>query len=150
MRQTVFQIATAAIAVLFLACRVSEESLIGPCVVMYRDPLITIERARDAVIGAAIPRLFVSDVSWGDRQPGVAFLLAGGAEARNAVMEEGRLRCDVSCGFGSSSGTYRLTFQAPGFRDTTLTLAAAYSGGGGNCPAILSNGVRVTLDMQPR
>lgn len=132
-------------------CRHDDE--LGPCYIKYAEPILTITAATDAQTGAPLSRIIVRDFSYNDQSKselGIGFLTdVFGLTPRNVTIEGSSLRCDIVCAFGAPEGRYQLTIGAVNYRDTTFTVPAKYGRGSGNCPATLSDGVRLRVQLTP-
>ena len=77
---------------------------VGPCTLLYDDPLFVIAAATDARSGAPVPRLVFRDFSYkGAPVTDLTFLTRNtGAPPRNVSISDGEVVCDVACAFGAS------------------------------------------------
>lgn len=131
-------LAVAAI-VLLTAC----DETMGPCVVYADDPLIQVASVRDAATGEAIRSVTLEDIRFnGMLQSDVHWFVnlpidSGDINSGLSIesVEDGSLRCEVGCTFGSAPGTYQFTINAPGYTSVEVTLEVDFSSYEGNCPA---------------
>ena len=142
----------AAAALLVGAACGGAEDTAGPCYVGYEEPLFTVASAVDARTGAPLRQVVLRSYSFdGDPTLGPDYLTEFlGLTPRNVTASGGTLLCDIACAFGAAEGRYALTFGAPGYRDTTLTLDARYARFTGGCPAMRSGGVVLRLELSER
>lgn len=121
-----------------------EDGTNGPCVHTYRDPVLAITSATDAVTGAAIPSLLITGVSVGGQTQPVGLLLS---TSYNARAQGDAIACDVGCGFGTTEGSYVFTASAPGYAPQRLTVAAQYGRFQGGCPSSNEGSTAVVVTL---
>lgn len=138
------------VSAVVLGCGSGREESIGPCNVIYLEPLIQIDRVLESASGLTVPRVFIREIVFQTASPvSPNSLIGAGVPSRNVTVEGDRLVCDIACGFGSAVGAYAFTLQATGYRDTLVTINATYARGHGNCPAVLSGGQKLVVEMRP-
>jgi hypothetical protein len=140
-----------ALAALATAGCSSPDSLVGPCIVYFREPLLGIPSVVDAATGAAIPQVRISDITING-----TLMSAGGLAmevvppATGVVLSGDTVVCDIACGFAISEGTYAFRVSAAGHRDTVIEqLSAHYTNYHGNCPLYISGGITLPLSLRP-
>jgi hypothetical protein len=99
-------------------------------------------------IGEIALREFTYDRPPGPRPPLEFLTNHFGLESVNVAIVGTELRCTVRCAFGAGEGGYTFRFGAPGYRDTTFTIAdASFSRGVGSCPRRMSGGLVLDLEL---
>lgn len=135
------------------ACGGSDEAA-APCEVKFNDPVFGISSAVDATSNAALASVTLGDLRVGPTRVTSTFtLVQSGGVARNAVAEGQTIRCTITCGFGTTQGTYAMTVSRAGYRDTVLTVTARYESverGAGGCPVTYSKGTQVPVRLSPQ
>ena len=137
----------AAAALLFPlgACATNQ---LGPCEVVFEEPLLTVSRVSAAGSGAMLSPVLIRSISFNGAPIASLDAVLVGGPSPNITPVGSDLRCTVSCGFATREGRYQFTVTYPGYRDTTLTVPARYSrktGGSNGCPTRIAGGVAITL-----
>lgn len=150
-RVLVVRFITAALSIAALvAC---SEPTNGPCVVTYRDPLLTIASVLNTQTGAAIPQVRIKDIKYqGAALRELRELTETGTLVRGVTITGQELLCNVVCSFATQEGLYEFTVTQSGLRDTSLSVNAKYAtseGPPGGCPRTFSGGMELRLRLSP-
>lgn len=129
-------------------------SQLGPCEVVYKDPLLTIASARNRVTLQAVPIVTLQEISFaGSPVRDLRFLTQTGGPVGGVIAAGTNLTCTITCFFAASEGRYSMRVSAPGYRDTTVTIDGGYATRervNGGCPLRLSKGVSIDLSLSPQ
>ena len=149
MERAGFLIGTA--ACLLAACGNDyEDGRVGPCVVYFGEPIVTIQSVTSQPSGASIESIELSSLTidgrplefqdtTGTSQPEYGF---------NIRIEDGTVWCDVPCGFGNEPGTYEFLAGADGHESETISVQADYaSREGPGCPVTYDDGADLEFDL---
>jgi len=138
----------AVLGLTLLASVACSEGTGGACHIIYLDPLFTISSVRSAITNNPVPEVRISDVRI-DNVPVPVTFLSEVTVAHDVVPEGDQLLCVIECGFAATPGTYQFTVSSAGYRDTTITMAADYTRTESSCPVRVSQGVQLTLNLNP-
>lgn len=122
------------------------DGVAGPCVHTYREPLLQIVAARDALTGTPMPGIVIRNVRRDGIEQDPAILVAG--PAYGVEVQADSLLCRVPCGFATSEGNYILTVSAPGYPRQDRGYDAKYRVFKGGCPSYNDGGVRMSLALR--
>lgn len=117
----------------------------GPCSHTYRDPVLAIITASDAVTGARVSPLLITDVTAGGLPQSVGLLMAltnFGVEARGDTIV-----CGIPCGFGTREGAYDFTASAPGYAPRRVSVEASFARFHGGCPSYNAGSTRTGVRL---
>lgn len=132
------------------ACR---QAQLGPCETVFEDPLLTIASAKDRITLRSVQVVGLADFSFGGAVVrDLRFLTQTGGPVGGVTAAGTTLACTVSCFFAAAEGQYSMKVSAPGYRDTTIAVNAAYATrdrSNGGCPLRLSKGVSIDLFLAP-
>jgi hypothetical protein len=120
----------------------------GPCVHTYDDPVLEIDAARSTA-DAAIDAVILSELALDGRAVTPAELLGAAPDSGVEALDDGRIRCDVPCGFGYAEGSYAFTAAAEGYQPGALTVEARYDDFSGGCPSSSAGGTTVSVELSP-
>lgn len=139
---------------LVMLCGACSESMDGPCVVTYEDPLLTIASVSNAQTGAPVSQVRLRDIRFrGNRVNDLQYLTQTSAPARGVTVQGQELVCNVSCAFGADEGVYTFVVSQAGLRDTLVSVDAKYANRRsqpGGCPTTLSGGIALQLRLSPQ
>ncbi len=118
----------------------------GPCVVIYAQPVISLQDATDSVTALPVGSVVITDVTY----RGVKLSTAVLTNVAQGVTASGdTLVCSLPCGFATGEGDYSFTVKASGYRDQTRTVSAAYPQAVGGCPLTYSGTTAVSVRLTP-
>ena len=130
-------------ALVQLSCR-EDGGGIGPCVHIYKEPILHIEWARNSLSGEYLRSIVLSNIRIDSAKQDPFFLII---ESRNVAALDSSLVCNPPCAFGVMPGTYSFTVSAAGVRDSVFSFNAEYTTNTGGCPSSSDGGTRVTLNL---
>ena len=130
----------------FISCEDLGDPTIGPCVHIYRDPIVEVENVKDEQSGHIIYEFKIIEAVINDRTIEMHHLLNN--VSFNSVIYDSILFCNTPCGFGYEEGVYKLSVSSIGYRDTTIIFNAQFKSGGGNCPSYSSGSTIVSFKMR--
>ena len=138
--------------ILILICALagcdSIDTVRGPCVHTYEDPIIHIDRVTDIVTGSSIRAFQITSALIDTFDVDLALLKT--SAFYNVVLFDSVLICNTPCGFGTSGGTYTLSISAPNYKDTTIVIQAKYAVFNGGCPSSNSGGTVFNFQLSPK
>ena len=139
------QTALLAAALLALqACGGGSRSTAGPCVHLYMEPIVLIDRVTVEGETGTISRVVITDLQR-DGQPVTLQAL----KVITGVEETAQgLVCKLPCGLGTDDGTYTFQLTASGFAPRAVTVNARYAVFQGGCPSSNDGGTHVSAVMK--
>ena len=117
----------------------------GPCEHTFRDPLVTVQSAKDSATGAPIPQLLLHSFTV-RAIPQVARDIAVVPPTSRVALRGDTLVCAVVCGFGTLEGPWSFTATASGYLPRTVQATGTYPRFDGGCPS--SNSGTVSLNIR--
>jgi hypothetical protein len=120
----------------------------GGCEHEFRDPVVVVRSVQDSVRGSSISRLAINDLQVDGRPMPAQYLVSEPTASRVAVLGD-TLWCQVTCGFGTAEGVWRLRVSAPGYAPAQLSVTARYARGGGNCPSYSAGSTLLPVRLAP-
>jgi len=119
---------------------------VGPCVVLYEEPILLITSARDSASSASIPEITLTEIKVNGALLDLRVL---GAVTPSARVVGSSIQCTVPCGFATTEGAYSAILTASGYQSSVLSVAAQYQSSIGGCPSTFGGGKRVGVSLQP-
>lgn len=139
------------LVVLILAIAVSrcdhEEEFTGPCVHVYEEPVLNVLSVTNRATNQRLDAVWVRQVAFEGEDLDL-LALRQSVSYRVSYTDSG-LYCNPPFGFGTANGHYTLSISADGFRDTVVTVSAAYSIYRGGCPSSNSGGTKFVVQLKP-
>lgn len=122
---------------------------LGPCETTTFGPLVAVRGVTNAITGAAIDSVFITDIvvdGWREHLP----FLVEGPNSFGARVVGDSLLCKGTCAFGSYDGTWQMVLQRDGYQDLAVTFEARYQHNTvGECPGRKSGPTEVRFQMIP-
>lgn len=126
-----------------------DDTLVGTCVHIYQDPLISITSAQEAETGYAIDQVHISNIT-----------LAGEAVDLHRYPQDNLSNftldtdgnggyCSLPCAFLEGEGTVSFDVSANGYQTKTVELEGEYQTFNGGCPSYSSDGVLTAIELTP-
>lgn len=123
-----------------------------PLGVVLDNPILHVREARNAVTGASIAQVVLSDIRLhGQLQTGEDMKFLVPRNARNTTIDGNALRCTLDCSFGVESGDYQFTVSVPDYFSKTISVTdVRYTGSEGDgCSATPTGGTTISLNLDP-
>jgi hypothetical protein len=117
---------------------------VGPCVHEYREPVLNIVSAASSN-GTPIGHLTLTNVQVNGHAPGPGAF----QDAVNAVLTNGKIECDVPCGFGTEEGLWQFTAEAEGYQPEEIAVETEYAVFVGGCPSYNDAGTELAIELDP-
>ncbi len=134
------------VALLCLRCN-HQDGSVGPCIHIYEEPVLNVLSVTDRVTNIRIGAVWVTEVLLDTTELDLLALRQG--VSTNVSYSDSGLYCIPPFGFGTQRGLYTLSLSADGYRDTVVSLPAAYAVFRGGCPSSNTGGTRVVVKMSP-
>lgn len=131
------------IAIVSLGCDAPIYEGMGPCVHIYKEPILMIESASSAENSTPIESLIIKNISIDS--VGVNLDLLTSESSENVVISDSTLICTLPCGFGTQSGTYNFDVTAENYKDVSVSIKTDYQTSGGNCPSFSTDGNKIDV-----
>ncbi|MCL5738613.1 MAG: hypothetical protein M1303_08275 [Bacteroidetes bacterium] len=119
---------------------------IGPCVHIYKEPILHIESVQNSKTGAGILTITLTNIMIDTLEANLLSLIA---ESKGVAVLDSCLVCNPPCSFGTQGGDYYFKVTATGYRDTVITCHPSYSIVHGGCPSSSDGGLRINIAMEP-
>ena len=130
-----------------LGCN-DDDGGVGPCIHEYCDPILQITHVRDAQTHEALGVVILTEFSLGGTPVAVSTLIQQFAD--NVELQGDSLLCVPPCGFGTESGRYEFTAEAPGYTAKLVLLNVEYEESHGGCPSYSSGGRETEIELEPQ
>ncbi len=135
-----------------------QDELAGPCVIVPREPVLTLLSASDTRWGNDIPSLHLSNISF--TSPGgvtTTLDLAGLEQAsidplvQNITLDPDAelLVCTLPCALFFAPGEYAFTASSNGYAESEISVQANYAVYEGGCPGYYDVGTDITITLDP-
>ena len=118
----------------------------GPCIHMYREPVLSIQKITSLPSGATLPVATLSQFTF-NGSPITANELVSQSSS-NVVVKSNSLECTTPCGFGTAEGRYEFLTSADLHQSKMTSTMAGYSVFSGGCPSASDVGTDISLDLQ--
>jgi hypothetical protein len=117
--------------------------------VMFNDPLFHITRATDSTTGAAIPKVILSNITYGGTPMDASQLGSPYPHTSGVTIVGNTLLCDVPCGFGTEEGRYTFSVSAPNYKTSSVAQEGRFQSHGG-CPLTYYGSTDMQFTLQPQ
>lgn len=125
------------------ACGGGSQSMAGPCVHTYVEPIVLLDKVAVEGETGSISRVVIADVQRDGQPVSLQFEVNSGIEdtAQGLV-------CTLPCGLGNTEGTYTFQVTASGFAPRVVTVNARYAVFQAGCPSSNDGGTHVSAALK--